>query len=131
MADEQRGVGVAVTIAVKLPNQELPSDPTTFAKPIIEIFNKAVAEAFPGIESIGVSMRLANGVTKEAMKIAVAYSAFGSLETLARAEAGDSAITVMDPPECREPSPTQAGGLRLRFEARRFGRGEGTRNVDT
>ena len=98
MADEQRGVGVAVTIAVKLPNQELPSDPTTFAKPIIEILNKAVAEAFPGIESIGVSMRLVNGVTKEAMKIAVAYSAFGSLETLARAEVGDYAITVTDPP---------------------------------
>ena len=97
MADE-KGVGVAIAIAVKLPKQELPSDPTTFAKPIIEIFNKAVAEAFPGIESIGVSVRLVNGVTKEAMKIAVALSAFGSLETLARAEAGDYTVTVTDPP---------------------------------
>jgi hypothetical protein len=48
-----------------------------------------VAEAFPGIESIGISVRLADGTSDEAMKFVVASSAMGSLATLARAEAGD------------------------------------------
>ena len=44
-------------------------------------------------------MRLADGTSDEAMKFVVASSAMGSLETLARAEAGDYAVAVTSKPE--------------------------------